>query len=154
MRYQIQQRVFSLRDRFDIWDEHGQPVFQAKSHLLSIGQSIDLLDNTGMQVAHIQQRVLTFHPEYEISRGGQVVAVVQKKLFTLIHDRFTIEGAAGTFEMTGDWLNWNLDDHAKRADRSTDWQAIRSISRQIRRRYCRGSRYTDEPSAWLLSWTK
>src|SRR5215217_8209947 len=102
MRYQVQQRVFSLADRFDVVDEQGQPAFQVKSHLLSIGHSMDLLDSTARQVAHIQERVLTFHPEYEISRGGQVVAVVQKKLFTLIHDRFKIEGTAGTFEMTGD----------------------------------------------------
>lgn len=107
MQYQVQQRIFSVGDRFDILDGKQQVAYQVKSHLLSIGQSLDLLDSTGMLVAHIQQRVLTFHPEYEISRGGQVVAVVQKKLFTLIHDRFTIEGSAGTFEMTGDWLNWN-----------------------------------------------
>lgn len=107
MRYHIQQRIFSLGDQYDISDEQGQPAFRVKSHLLSIGQSLDLLDVNGSQVAHIQQRVLTFHPEYEISRGGQDVAVVQKKLFTLIHDRFTVEGSAGKFEMTGDWVNWN-----------------------------------------------
>jgi uncharacterized protein YxjI len=107
MRFQIQQRVFSLGDTYDILDEQGQPAFQVKSHLLSFGHSMDLLDSTGVQVAHIQQRVLSFHPEYHISRGGQDVAVVRKKLFTLLHDRFTIEGEAGAFEMTGDWLNWN-----------------------------------------------
>jgi len=124
MRYQVQQRVFSLADRFDIVDEQGQPAFQVKSHLLSIGQSLDLLDSAGRQVAHIQQRVLTFHPEYEISRGGQVVAVVQKKLFTLIHDRFKIEGTAGVFEMTGDWLNWNYSI-------TQNGQTVAQISKQL-----------------------
>lgn len=107
MRFQIQQKVFALGDTYDILDEQGQPVFQVKSQLFSLGHSMDLLDMSGAQVAHIQQRVFSFHPEYHISRGGQEVAVVRKKLFTLFHDRFTIEGAAGTFEMTGDWLNWN-----------------------------------------------
>ena len=107
MRFQIQKRIFSLGDAYEILDEQGQAVFQVKSQLLSIGHSMDLLDSAGAQVAHIQQRILTFHPEYHISRDGQDVAVVRKKLFTLLHDRFTIEGPAGTFEMTGDWLNWN-----------------------------------------------
>jgi uncharacterized protein YxjI len=107
MIFQIQQRIFSLGDTYDILDEQGQAVFQVKSHLLSIGHSLDLLDSSGAQVAHIQQRVLSFHPEYHITRGGQDVVIVKKKLFTLFHDRFTIEGAAGAFEMTGDWLNWN-----------------------------------------------
>ena len=124
MRYQVQQRVFSLGDRFDIVDEQGQPAFQVKSHLLSIGHSMDLLDSTGAQVAHIQERVLTFHPEYEISRGGQVVAVVQKKLFTLVHDRFTVEGAAGTFEMVGDWLSWNYSI-------TQNGQSVAQISKQL-----------------------
>jgi uncharacterized protein YxjI len=107
MRFQIKQRVFSLGDRYDILDEQGQPAFEVHSHLFTIGHKLDLVDMTGNLLAQIQQRVLSFVSEYDIYRGGQLTAVVKKKLFTLFHPQFTVEGPAGTYTMEGDWLNWN-----------------------------------------------
>lgn len=107
MQFQIKQRVFALADRYDILDAAGQPVFQVQSHLFTLGHKLDLLDMTGQVVAEIRQRILSFVSEYDIYQGGQEVAVVKKKLFSLLHPEFTIEGAGGTYRMTGDWLNWN-----------------------------------------------
>jgi len=109
MRLQINKRVFSLADKYDILDEQGTPVFQVQSHLFSIGDKLDLLDMTGQEVAKIQQRVLSFVSEYDILQNDQVVAVVKKKIFSLFHPRFTVEGPSGTYEMEGDWLHWNYE---------------------------------------------
>jgi uncharacterized protein YxjI len=107
MQFQIKKRVFSIADRYDILDEQGQPTFEVHSHLFTIGHKLDLLDMAGNLLAQIQQRVLSFVSEYDIYREGQEIAVVKKKLFTLFHPQFTVEGPAGTYTMEGDWLNWN-----------------------------------------------
>lgn len=109
MQFQITQKVFSLGDSYEILDAYGQPVYAVKSHLLSLGHKLDLLDMTGALVAQIQQRLLSFVPEYDIYREGQLSLVIKKKVFTLFHPKFTVEGSAGTFEMEGDWLNWNYE---------------------------------------------
>jgi uncharacterized protein YxjI len=107
MRFQIKQRVFSLGDRYDILDEQNQPVFEVKSHLFSLGHKLDLLDMNGNEVAQIHQRLLSLHAEYDIYRSGQLSIVVQKKLFSFLQERYTVEGPGGIYEMVGDWLNWN-----------------------------------------------
>ncbi|MCA1595881.1 MAG: LURP-one-related family protein [Chloroflexi bacterium] len=107
MQYQIKQRVFSIGDRYDITNEQGQPAFEVRSHLFAMGHKLDLLDTAGNLVAQIQQRVLSLTSEYDIYRGGQVTAIVKKKIFALLHPQFTVEGPGGTYAMEGDWMNWN-----------------------------------------------
>ncbi len=109
MRLQINKRVFSIGDKYDILDEQGSPVFQVQSHIFAFGNKLDLLDMSGQIVARIQQRVLSLVSEYDILQGDQVVAVVKKQLFTLFHTHFTVEGSGGNYEMEGDWLNWNYE---------------------------------------------
>jgi uncharacterized protein YxjI len=109
MRLQINKRVFSLSDRYDILDDQGSPIFQVQSRLFSIGDKLDLLDMTGREVAKIRQRVFSFVSEYDILQDDQVVAVVKKQVFSLFHPRFTVEGPGGAYEMEGDWLNWNYE---------------------------------------------
>ena len=109
MRLQINKRVFSLSDKYDILDDQGSPVFQVQSRLFSIGDKLDLLDMSGREVAKIRQRVFSLVSEYDILQDDQVVAVVKKQVFSLFHPRFTVEGPGGTYEMEGDWLNWNYE---------------------------------------------
>lgn len=109
MRLHINKRVFSLGDKYDITDDEGNPVYRVQGHLFTLGKKLELLDMAGVEVAKIQQRVLSLVSEYDILQGDQVMAVVKKQLFSLLHLRFTVEGLGGTYEMEGDWLNWNYE---------------------------------------------
>src|SRR5580704_11706101 len=99
MRLQINKRVFSLGDKYDISDEAGNPVYQVKGHAFSLGKKLELLDMAGNEVAKIQQRLLSFVSEYDILEGDQVTAIVKKQLFSLFNPRFTVEGPRGAYEM-------------------------------------------------------
>jgi len=107
MHYQIKKKAFSLGDTFTITDAQGEPTYTAKSVILSIGHQLDLVDIAGHPVSHIKQRVPSLAPDYLISRDGQLVVEVRRDLLNLLHPHFAMEGPGGSYDVHGDWLNWN-----------------------------------------------
>jgi uncharacterized protein YxjI len=91
MRFLLKQKLFSLGDDYYIKDESGRDVYFVDGKMLSIGDQLSFQDLHGNELAYIKQRVLSFGKTYEISRGGEVVAVVKKAVFTLVHHRFSVD---------------------------------------------------------------
>jgi uncharacterized protein YxjI len=81
----------SLGDSFTIRDESGQSVYKVDSRLLSLGDHLTLRDMQGVEQATISQKLLSWGPTYEISRGGQRLAVVKKELFTFFRTSFEVD---------------------------------------------------------------
>lgn len=109
MRLQINKRLFSLTDKYDVLDDGGNPVYQVQGHFFTFGKKLELLDMAGNEIAKIRQRVFSLVSEYDILEGDEVIAVVKKRLFTLFHSHFTVDGSGGAYEMEGDWLSWNYE---------------------------------------------
>jgi uncharacterized protein YxjI len=91
MRYLMKQKLFSLGDDFFIKDEAGRDVYFVDGKALSFGDKLSFQDLERHELAFIKQRVFSWGLTYEISRDGQVVAVVKKQLFALVHHRFTVD---------------------------------------------------------------
>ena len=124
MLYQVKKRVFSLGDKYDILDASAAPAYYVQGKIFTIGAKLTLSDASGAELLRIEQRVLSLVSEYDLYQGGQVVAVVKKKLFSLLTPRFTIAGPGGNYEMQGDWLNWNYTI-------TRNGQTLARISRQL-----------------------
>ncbi len=122
--YQITKRVFSLGDKYDILDGNNTPAYHVQGKFFSLGNKLSLMDNSGAEVVRIEQRLLSLVSEYDIYRDGQIAAVVKKKVFSLLTPRFTIDGSGGSYEMQGDWLNWNYTI-------TQGGQVVARISRQL-----------------------
>lgn len=91
MRYVMKQHWLGFADRFTVRDADGQDAFYVRGKVLSFGDKLTLTDAAGNDVAVIDQKLLRFGPTYEIHRGGELAAVVKKKLFTLFKTRFTVD---------------------------------------------------------------
>lgn len=91
MRYAMKQKVFSLGDKFAIQDESGADAFYVDGRAFSLGKQLSFEDAQGRELAFIKQKVLSMAPTYEIFRGGEHFATVQKELFTFLHCTFRIE---------------------------------------------------------------
>ena len=91
MRYVMKEKILSWGDDFKIRDESGRDVFYVDGKVFSFGDKLSFKDASGNEVALIDQKMLAIGPTYEIFRGGSRVAVVKKKLFTLVRNRFTID---------------------------------------------------------------
>jgi len=91
MRYQMQQKLFTLRDDFTIKDEFGRDVFRVIGRMFSFGKQLTFQTMDGQEVAFIRQQVMSWGPTYEIYRSGQLYATVKKSLFSFFHCSFEID---------------------------------------------------------------
>jgi uncharacterized protein YxjI len=106
MRYVMKQKVFSWGDDFTIRDADGNDVFFVDGKAFSLGKQLSFQDMEGRELAYIRQKLLSWGPTYEIERGGVVVAVVKKALFTLFNCRFTVDvPSPDDLEATGTFLD-------------------------------------------------
>jgi uncharacterized protein YxjI len=106
MRYVMRERLFSWGDDFHIKDEDGRDLFFVDGKAFSIGDQLSFRDMEGVEVAHIKQKVLSLSRTYEIHRAGTLAAVVKRKLFSLVHHRFTVDvPGPDDLEASGNFLD-------------------------------------------------
>jgi uncharacterized protein YxjI len=91
MRYVMKQKLFAWGDDFRIENDRGDDVFYVDGRAFSIGNKLAFQDLHGNELAFIRQKLLSFGPAYEITRGGALLAVVKKHLFTLFRCKFTVD---------------------------------------------------------------
>jgi uncharacterized protein YxjI len=91
MRYLMKQKIFAWGDDFTIKDQAGNDAFFVDGRAFSIGKKLSFQDMSGNELAFIRQKLLAWGPSYEISRSGEVVALVKKKLFTLFRCKFSVD---------------------------------------------------------------
>jgi uncharacterized protein YxjI len=106
MRYVLKQKFWSWGDDFTIRDEQGHDAFLVDGRAFSWGDKLSFQDPSGNEVAFIRQKLLSWGPTYEIERGGQLLAVVKKELFTFFRCRFTVDvPGPNDVEAQGDFLD-------------------------------------------------
>ena len=97
----MKQKVFSWKDKFNIYDEFGNEAYSVEGKVFSIGKKLDIFDMHNTHKAHIHQKVLSFLPRYFIQMNGEDVAEVVKH-FTLFTQKFSVTGY--DWQVDGDFL--------------------------------------------------
>src|SRR5215207_1522557 len=106
MRYIMKQKVFAWGDDFTIKDDSGNDAFLVDGRAFSLGKKLSFQDTSGNELAFIEQKLLSWGPTYEISRGGELVATVKKKHFTLFRCKFSVDvPGPDDLEASGDFLD-------------------------------------------------
>jgi len=91
MRYLLKQKFWSWGDDFSIKDAAGNDTFFVDGRAFSIGDKLSFQDLQKQELAFIRQKLLSWGPTYEITRNGQLLAVVKKHLFTFFRCKFTVD---------------------------------------------------------------
>jgi uncharacterized protein YxjI len=91
MRYVIRERFIRFGEDSDITDEQGRTVYQVDGKVFSLRNLLIVRDAQGNEAARVQRKLMAFRPTYEISSNGEEMAEVRKKFFTPFHDEFTID---------------------------------------------------------------
>lgn len=106
MRYVMRQKFLSWGDDFTIRNADGNDVYYVDGKAFTLGKQLAFQDMEGRELAYIRQRLLAWGPTYEVEKGGVVVAVVKKELFTLFSCRFTVDvPGPDDLEATGNFLD-------------------------------------------------
>jgi uncharacterized protein YxjI len=106
MQYLMKEKWLALGNDFAITDRDGREVYYVDGRALSIGDKLSFQDANRREVAFIRQRLLSWGPTYEVTRGGELIAVVKKKLFTLLRCRFSVDvPGPNDLEAQGDFFD-------------------------------------------------
>jgi len=129
MRYVMRQKIWSFGDDFTIKDAGDNDRFFVDGRAISIGDKLSFQDMSGHELAFIRQKLLAWGPTYELERGGQLVAVVKQKLWTLFRNRFTVDVDAdgpspSDLEVEGDFWDYEYTFHR-------GGQAVASVSKRF-----------------------
>ena len=79
MKLYVNEKLFSLHNKFYVKDESDNDVYEISSKVISIGDKTTITDMQGNQVAYIEQEILHFMPHYNVFIGGQLTFKINKK---------------------------------------------------------------------------
>jgi uncharacterized protein YxjI len=89
-RFIIRQKIIAITDNFTIYTPDGTDAFYVKGRLLSIGDRLTLRAAQGSDRMVIKEKILRIRPTYQITRDNKVLATINKRLLTVVRDRFKV----------------------------------------------------------------
>ncbi len=107
-RYVMKQNWLSFGNDYTVKDEGGRDLFFIDGRVFSLGQKLSFQDMDGKELAFIRQKMLSWGPTYEISRGDSLVAVVKKSVFTLFRCEFTVD-VPGPDDLLAEGSFWDYE---------------------------------------------
>ena len=103
----IKQKVFSWTDKYNVYDESGNPRYYVKADFFSIGHRIRVFETaSGQEIGIIQEKLFRIFKEFEISINGISQGIV-KKQFSLFRPKYNIDYKGWRLE--GDFFQWNYE---------------------------------------------
>ncbi|HEV2239362.1 MAG TPA: LURP-one-related family protein [Ktedonobacterales bacterium] len=91
MRYQIREKLLHITEDSAITDETGAVRYQVNGKLFSLHDTLVMRDAAGAEVATIRRQLIALTPTYTITRGGQELAEVRKRLLSFLGERMVID---------------------------------------------------------------
>ncbi|MBG9983019.1 LURP-one-related family protein [Aerococcaceae bacterium DSM 111020] len=90
MKFYMKQKLFSLRETFDIYDSNRKSIFKVQGKLLSLGKQLRVTDSeTGEYLVDIHQKVVSLFPKMQVNYHGKHIATVESKI-SLFKPKYTI----------------------------------------------------------------
>lgn len=80
MKLYVNEKIFSLHDKFYIKDESGHNVYEISSKIFSIGDKTTITDMKGNQVAYIEQELFHLMPNYNVYFDENFSFKISKKI--------------------------------------------------------------------------
>lgn len=103
MKLLFKQRAFSWFDSYDIYNEYGETVFTVEGQS-GWGRCLHILNNKGEHIGTVQQKVLTFLPQFKLYAYGEYLGDLRKE-FSFFTPRFTLD--CSDWEVEGSFMEWD-----------------------------------------------
>ncbi|MGD0247930.1 MAG: LURP-one-related family protein [Candidatus Limnocylindrales bacterium] len=101
----LNQKLISVGGDLWIDDAAGNHAFEVDGKAFALRRTLILKDPAGNPLYEINQSLAHLHTTFEIKRGDQVVATIQKALINVLGDHFTVTAPNGEqLAVTGDWI--------------------------------------------------
>ena len=101
MNLYIKQKIFSFRDKYDIYDSEQNPIYNAYGEIFSLGNKLHLCNSNNEELVFIKQKIMVFLPTFELYVNNELFATLKQK-FTFFKKNIEIESTLGNFTISGD----------------------------------------------------
>ncbi|MBH1940592.1 LURP-one-related family protein [Mobilitalea sibirica] len=108
MKLYIKQRIFSVGDKYDIYDANENVVFDVKSQLFAIGAKLHLYDTQGKELYFIKRKITFLLARYEIYQNDTLCATVSQE-FALFKRKLRVESRYGEIQIIGDFFQMDYE---------------------------------------------
>lgn len=86
MKYYVKQKIFTLGEKFEIYDENSVVKYRVEGALFSFGEKFKLYDEYGNLLYQLNQELFNWLPRFNLIKDGQIVASMKKKLTFLVQE--------------------------------------------------------------------
>ncbi len=100
MKLYMKQKVFSWKEKFDIYDVNETEKYYVEGEFFSFNKKLHLYSLADLEMAYIEEKMWSLLPKYYIYRDDVLKAEVVKE-FTFLHPKYTID--AFDWEVGGDF---------------------------------------------------
>lgn len=101
----MKQKLFSLKQDFNIYDHNQTPLFRVSCKLFSVGRQLRIYDAiTNEELAYVKESHFRFLTQLKVYKGTDYTATIQQKM-TLFKSKMAIEDVGWTIQ--GDFLGWH-----------------------------------------------
>ena len=104
MKFYVQEKLFSLHNKFYIKNEAGEDVYEISSKALSLGDKTTICDLSGNKIAYIEQELMHIMPNYNVYIDENLVCKIVKK-FNLFKNNYELDNG---YKVEGNFLNLNF----------------------------------------------
>ncbi|WP_371188654.1 LURP-one-related/scramblase family protein [Thalassotalea maritima] len=105
MIYQLNQKFFSLTDKYQILDADKQVAYQVDGQFFSLGKTLHLYDANDALLATIKQKLLAFRPTFYVHFSNGVTMKVMKMFTPIFKSRFMAYLGEQQITIVGDFLS-------------------------------------------------
>ena len=79
MKLYVNEKLFSLHNKFYVKDENDIDIYEISSKVISIGDKTTISDMQGNKIAYIEQEILHLTPNYNVYIGDELSFKISKK---------------------------------------------------------------------------
>lgn len=104
MKYFVKQKIFTLGEEFEIYDENGIVRYRVEGAIFSFGEMFKMYDKDGNLLYQLNQELFSLMPKFNLIKDDNIVASMNKK-FTFVKSEYDIEQLG--WKVKGDF--WSHD---------------------------------------------
>ena len=105
----LNQKVFSIRDEFKVYDDKQNVLYEAKGKFISLNSQRDIFKTGELTPVYtMKQKVLTFVPTYFLyDSQKQQVAKMAQQLLAFFGTKFNLIVKEKKYDISGDFFGYN-----------------------------------------------
>ena len=91
MRYVMKQKLFTIGEKFSIFDQDDQDVYHCRAKIFTLGNQLFFADARDQDIFFIKQKLLSWVSTHEIYQADNVYATIKKEPFTFFKSVFHVD---------------------------------------------------------------